>query len=112
MKVTATSKDERVQTQKASLVADIVRGKTVDEALNLLRFMPWPAAKAVAKTIKSAAANAENNYQMLASDLKVISIDIGKGHVLKRFRPQARGRVAPMLRRSTNIAVVVAGEEE
>ena len=111
MKVRAVGKDVHISHQKVSLVTDAVRGKSVQEALALLRFMPTPAARAVAKVVKSAAANAENNYQLLPADLKISSIYSGKGHVARRFRPQARGRVAPILRRSSHIVVVVAGEE-
>ena len=93
------------------MVMDVVRGKRVHEALTILKFMPTPTAKAVAKTVKSAAANAENNYQMVPADLKIVSILAEKGHVEKRLRPQARGREAPILRRSCHIHVVVAGEE-
>lgn len=111
MKVQAVSKDVGISPLKVRMVMDVVRGKRVHEALTILKFMPTPAAKAVAKTVKSAAANAENNYQMVPAELKIVSILAEKGHVAKRFRPQARGRAAPILRRSCHIHVVVAGEE-
>lgn len=111
MRVRAESKDAGFSPQKARLVVDLVRGKKVDEALAILRFLKTPIARTVAKVIKSAAANAENNYQMNPSELKVVSISADKGHTLKRFRPQSRGRHSPILKRSSNITVFVAEEE-
>ncbi|MDO8472540.1 MAG: 50S ribosomal protein L22 [Dehalococcoidia bacterium] len=111
MQVRAVSKDVGLSPRKVALVMDAVRGKHVHEALAVLRFIPTPGARALAKTIKSAAANAENNFQMLPSDLKIVGLFAEKGHFAKRFRPQARGRVAPLLRRACHIHVVVAGEE-
>ncbi len=112
MKVAAISKDVRVSPRKVKLIVDMVRGKKVDEALTILKFSPTPAARAVAKVIKSAAANAENNFQMEPTGLKVTDISANEGHTLKRFRPQARGRVSPILKRCTHISVFVAEEEE
>lgn len=111
MRVRAISKDVGISPWKVRLVLDTVRGKGVGEALTILRFSPSPAARPVAKVIKSAVANAENNFQMAPSDLKVVDIYANKGHTLKRIRPQARGRVNRILRRSSNITVVVVGEE-
>jgi len=90
----------------------MVRGKKVDEALKILGFVPTPTAKAVAKVIKSAASNAENNFQMSAADLRITEIFADKGHTLKRYRPQSRGRVSPILKRASNITVFVTEEEE
>jgi len=106
------AKDIGISPEKVRLVTNIVRGKKVDEALTILRFLPTPAAKAVAKVIESAAANAENNFQMPAPDLKIADIFADKGHVLKRFRPQSRGRISPILKRSSHITVFVTEEEK
>jgi len=112
MKVASVSKDVRVSSRKVKLIVDMVRGKKVDEALTILRFLPRTlAAQAVAKTIKSAAANAENNFQMEPTGLKITDIFANEGHTFKRFRAQARGRVNPILKRSTHINVFVAEEE-
>ena len=108
MKVQSISKDVGIPPRKVRLIVDMVRGKPVDEALTILKFVPSPAARAVAKVIKSAAANAENNYEMTPSDLKVVEIHANEGHTLKRFRPQGRGRVSPILKRSTHISVYVS----
>jgi large subunit ribosomal protein L22 len=110
MKVRAVAKDVGISPQKVRLVMNMVRGRKVDEALTILNFSPTPTAKAVAKVIKSAAANAENNFQMLPAELKITDIFADQGHTLKRFRPQSRGRVSPILKRSSNITVFV--EEE
>jgi large subunit ribosomal protein L22 len=86
----------------------MVRGKKVEDALNMLRFASSPNARIVAKTIKSAAANAENNYQMTPADLKVIKITADEARTLKRFKPRARGRANQILKRSSHITVVVS----
>jgi large subunit ribosomal protein L22 len=112
MKVKATGNDIGIPPRKVKLIVDMVRGKPVDEALTILRFVPSPAARAVAKVIKSAASNAENNYEMVMSDLKVVEIHANEGRTLKRFRPQGRGRISPILKRSTHIVVAVSEGEK
>ena len=112
MKVRAIAKDVGISPRKARLAIDTVRGKKVNEALTILRFLSGPTGKVVAKVIKSAVANAENNFQMAPSDLRVVDIYAGEGHTLKRFRPQARGRASPILKRSSHITVFVAEEEK
>ncbi len=111
MKVRAIAKDVGISPRKVKLVVDMVRGKKVEDALTVLKFAPTPAAQAVAKVVKSASANAENNYQMMPSELKIVYITANEGHTFKRYRSQARGRVSPMLRRSSNITVLVSDEE-
>ena len=110
MEVRAVSKDTGISPRKVRPVVDMVRGKKVDEALALLQFAPTPTARLVAKVVKSAAANAENNYQMDPAELKIVSIFADEARTLKRFRPRARGRANPILKRSSHITVVV-GEE-
>ena len=112
MKVRAVAKDVGISPQKVRLVINMVRGRKVDEALTVLKFLPTPTAKAVAKVIKSAVANAESNFQMSPADLRITDIFADKGHTLKRYRPQSRGRVSPILKRSSNITVLVTEEEE
>ena len=108
MEVKAVAKDTGISPLKIRPLVDMVRGKGVDEALSILRFTPTPAARTVAKTIKSAAANADNNFQMVPADLKIIAIFADKAQTLKRFRPRARGRASPILKRSSHITVIVA----
>ena len=108
MEVKAVSKDTGVSPRKMRLIVDMVKGKKVEEALNILKFAPTPNAVVVAKTIKSAAANAENNYQMTPSELKIVKITADEARMLKRFRPRARGRANEILKRSSHITVVVS----
>ena len=112
MKVRAMAKDVGIPPRKVKLVVDMVRGRRVNEALTILKFSPTPAARAVTKVIKSAAANAENNFQMAPSELRIAEIFADEGQTLKRYRPQARGRVSPILKRSTHISVFVSEEGE
>lgn len=107
----AVAKDIGISPRKVRLVIDLVRGKKIDEALALLKFAPTPTARAVAKVVKSAAANAENNFQLSPSDLKIVKIFADEARTLKRYRPGARGRVNPILKRSSHITVIVAEEE-
>lgn len=93
---------------KVRLIADMVRGKDVEEALNLLRFSPRAAAKEVAKTIASAAANADANHGLGRAELFVAEIRADEGPTLRRGRAAARGRSMPMLRRSSHITVVLS----
>ena len=110
MEVSATAKYIRVSPRKVRPVVDAVRGKKVDEALTILRFSPTPAARVVAKVIRSASANAENNFQMSPQDLRIVNIFADEGSTLKRYHARARGRVGPILKRSSHITVIV--EEE
>ncbi len=111
MEVRAVAKDTGIAPRKVRLLVDMVRGRKVDEALTLLRFAPTPTARVVAKTVKSAAANAENNFQMSPSDLKIVTIFADEARSLKRFRPRARGRANHIRKRSSHITVIVAEQE-
>ena len=111
MEVKAVAKDIGIPSRKVRLLADMIRGKTVDEALTLLKFASSPTARVVAKVVKSAAANAENNFQM-SPNLRIVSIFVDEARALKRFYPRARGRVSPILKRSSHITVVIAEQEE
>jgi len=111
MEVRAVAKNVRISASKARLMADMVRGKKVEEALTMLLFTPSPTAGVVAKTIKSAAANAQNGFQMAPETLRISTIFVDKGLTMKRFRSAARGRVAPILKRSCHITVVVSEQE-
>jgi large subunit ribosomal protein L22 len=110
MEVTARAKHIRTSPRKLRLIADTVRGKKVEEALIILRFLPSPSARTISKVVKSAAANAENNFEMTPSDLKIVSISVDGGPTLKRYRAGPRGRAKPILKRSSHITVVVAEE--
>ncbi|RPJ63217.1 MAG: 50S ribosomal protein L22 [Dehalococcoidia bacterium] len=110
MRVGAVAKDIGIPSRKVRLVVDMVRGKKVEDAINILKFTHTAAAKVVAKVIQSASANAENNFQLDPADLKVVYIVADEGHTLKRYRPQSRGRFSPILKRATHIKVFVSEE--
>jgi len=111
MEVRAIAKDTGISPRKVRPLVDVVRGKKVDEALTILRFAPTPTARVVAKVVKSAVANAENNFQMSPSDLKIVNVFADEARSLKRFRPRARGRASHILKRSSHITVIVAEVE-
>lgn len=110
MRVAATAKNIRVSPRKVRLILDQVKGKRVGEALSMLRYLPSPTARTVAKVVRSAAANAENTYQMLPAALKVVEAYANEGKTMKRFRPRSRGRASPILKRSSHITVIVDEE--
>ena len=112
MEVKAIAKDTGISADKMRPLADMVRGKKVDEALTMLKFAPTPNSRIVAKTVKSAAANAENNFQMVPSDLKIVKVFVDEARTMKRFRPRARGRASRILKRSSHITVIVTEQEE
>ena len=111
MEVRALANNQPVAPRKVRLLLDMVRGRTVDEALSLLEFMPQPSARIVWKVIKSAAANAENNFDLNPDGLKIKSAIAGDARTLKRYRARSRGRMAPVLKRYSHIEVVVEGDE-
>ena len=112
MEVKAVARNTGISSRKVRLLVDMVRGKKVDEALAILKFAPSPLARVVAKTVKSAAANAENNFQMEPSDLRVVKIYANQARVMKRFRPVSRGRAHRIIKRSSHITVIVAEAQE
>jgi large subunit ribosomal protein L22 len=107
MEVSATAKYLPVSARKVRLVLDQLPGKRIDEAMVMLRFLPTPHARLVEKVVKSAAANAENNYALDADELRIKRAYAGEARTLKRFKAKARGRVAPILRRTSHVTVVV-----
>jgi large subunit ribosomal protein L22 len=111
MEVRAVAKDIPISPRKVRLVVDAVRGRKVDEALNMLRFMPQNAAKDVYKVVKSAAANAENNYNLDADTLWIQRIYADDGRTLKRLWRRNMGRANRVLKRSSHITVVVEDRE-
>ena len=102
----------RISPKKANLVAGMVRGRKVNESLNLLKFMPKKGAKILYKVIHSAASNAKNNFKQSMDDLVVTKILVTKGPTYKRSLPISRGRVHPILKRTSHITVEVAPAEE
>lgn len=111
MEVRAIAKDTGISPRKVRPLVDMVRGKKVDDALTILKFAPTPTARVVAKAVKSAAASAENNFQMSPTELKIVKIFADEARTIKRFRPRARGRANTILKRSSHITVVVTEVE-
>ncbi|MBI2848281.1 MAG: 50S ribosomal protein L22 [Chloroflexi bacterium] len=111
MDVRAIAKNTGVSARKVRLLADLVRGKKVNEALALLRFVPSPNAGLVAKAIKSAAANAENTFQLSPDDLRISRIYADGARTLKRYLPRSRGRASEIKKRSSHITVIVSDQE-
>ncbi len=111
MRVSATARYLRGSTRKTRLVTAAIKGKPVEEATALLRFMPQAAARDVARVLKSAAANAENNKQLDPASLFISSAYVDEGPTLKRFRPRAQGRAYRIRKRTSHITVVVESRE-
>lgn len=111
VEVRAVARHVRVSPQKVRLVLATIRGKPFNEAVAILRYLPHKGARPVSKVLKSAAANAESNFNMDPESLVVISAQADAGRTLKRYRPRARGRVNQILKRSSHITVTVAEQE-
>ncbi len=109
MSVRAIAKNVRISPRKVSLVASLVRNRSVDDAIAILEYTPKKAAIAVKKTILSAKANAVTNHNYLAKDLKITQISVTPGRALKRYRPVARGSAHPFKRKSSHIYVLIDG---
>ena len=110
MSVQATAKGVRMSPRKVAVVAALVRGRTVEEALTILEHTPRRSALAVSKVIASAKANADHNHGLKPGTLTITEITVNHGPRLKRFRPAAHGRALPFMRRTSHIKVTVDGE--
>ena len=107
MKVSAVMRGQRLSAQKGRLVADLVRGKPVEQALNILAFSPKKGAKLIKQALESAIANAEHNEGADIDELKVASIYVDKGPVLKRSGTAAKGRGVRIMKPTCHITVTV-----
>ncbi len=111
MQVRAIARRVRLSPRKAQLVVETIRGRPASEALAILQFTPNAAARVIWKVVRSAMANAENNYGLDPSDLYVVSATADQGPSLPRmYRPKARGQAGIVRRRTTHITVVVDDE--
>ena len=108
METTAKLRGARLSAQKARLVADQVRGQSVEEALDILKFSPKKGAEIIRKVLESAIANAEHNDGADIDELKVSTIFVDEGMTMKRIMPRAKGRADRILKRSCHITVKVA----
>jgi large subunit ribosomal protein L22 len=107
MNIQAVAKNVRVSPRKVRLVADAIRNLGVIDAMNLLQAQEQQAAKSLAKTLKSAVANAVNNAKLDSTNLFISTIMINQGQSFKRFRPSTRGRIHPYKKRGSNITIIV-----
>lgn len=108
--VRASAKGVRQSPRKIGLVASLVRGRSVADALTILEFTPKRAAKPVAKIIAAAKANAVNNHGLAEASLQITQLQVTAGPRLKRFNPAAMGRALPYQKKSSHILVEVSGE--
>lgn len=97
----------RISPRKVEVVLDQIRGKSIDEALAILRYLPQKGARITEKVIQSAAANAENNHDMIRDNLYVAQIFANQGPTMKRYKARAQGRANLIRKRSTHISVVL-----
>ena len=104
----ATARTVRIAPRKVRLVIDLIRGKNVAEAFSILQFTPRGASPVIAKVLKSAVANAENNFDLDREDLYVSKAIANEGPTLKRFRPRAKGSASPINKRTSHITIVVS----
>ena len=111
MEVKAIARNTGLPAAKVRPLVGMLRGKPVDQALTILKFTPTPKAKVIAKVVRSAVANAENNFQMDPADLKIVKIYVDEAIRLRRFRARSRGRASPIRKQSSHITVVVAEQE-
>ena len=110
--VRASARYVRIAPRKARLVADQVRGMHIEQARALLQFSPRSAALDIQKLIDSAAANAENNHDLVGDEMRITSITVDEGPTLRRFRPRALGRATPINKRTSHIAVALTPVED
>ena len=113
MQVRASARGVRMSPRKVQLVVDVIRGRPAEEALAVLRFLPQSAARAVYKVVRSAMANAENNYSLDPAALRVAVATADQGPSYPpRYRPKARGQAGIIKRRTTHITIVVDDEPD
>ena len=106
-KAEATLKYARISSRKVKIVADLIRGKQVDEALAIIKFTPKASSEVLEKLLKSAIANAENNHNMAHEKLYVADIYANQGPTLKRIRPAAKGSAVRIRKRTSHITIVL-----
>jgi ribosomal protein L22 len=110
--VHASARYVRIAPRKARLIADQIRGLHIEKARALLQFSPRSAAEDIQKLLNSAAANAENNHDLIGDEMRVSSITVDEGPTLRRFRPRAMGRATPINKRTSHIAVALTPAED
>jgi large subunit ribosomal protein L22 len=107
MEVKAITRYVRIAPRKARLVTELIKGKPVEEALTILRYVPKKAARLVDKTLRSAVANAEQNPNIDVDTLYIKRIFVDGGPTMKRWRPRAMGRATKIIKRTSHITVIL-----
>jgi large subunit ribosomal protein L22 len=111
MEVKSVAQNTGISASKMKLLVDLVRGKSVNEALIILRFTPSPHAQIIAKVVKTASADAEKLHNISVENLTVKQIYADEATTLRRFKARSRGRASPILKRSSHITVIVGDQE-
>lgn len=111
MPVRSIAKGVTISPRKVSVVASLVRGRSVEDALTILEHTPRRSALAVKKAILSAQANAEHNHNYKPGSLHIIELSVTPGPRLKRYKPAAHGRALPFQKKTSHIRVIVEGEQ-
>ena len=111
MSVRAIGKGVRISPRKMAVVASLVRGRSVSDALVILEHTPRRAAKVISKVVAAARANASHNHNFKPDSLQIVEISVTPGMRLKRFRPAAQGRALPYQHKTSHIRVVVDGDK-
>ncbi len=109
--VRASARYVRVAPRKARLIADQVRGLHIEKARALLQFSSRGAARDIQKLVDSAAANAENNHDLVADEMRIAEIVVDEGPTLRRYRPRALGRATKINKRTSHISLALTPEE-
>ncbi len=112
MQVVAKLNNLRISARKTRLVADLIRGRKLDEARNVLRFLTKRGAKPFLKLLESAAANARNNFQLEEKNLYLAKILVDDGPKLKRWRPRSRGRAFPIQKKTSHLTIILETKEK
>ena len=104
---TATLKYARISSRKVKIVADLIKGKDIDEAIAILKYTPKASSEMLEKLLKSAIANAENNHNMTHEKLYIADIYANQGPTLKRIRPAAKGSAVRIRKRTSHVTIVL-----
>lgn len=112
MEAKAVAKYVRMSPSKLKPIADLVRGKDLNEALNILKFTPGKGSEIIEKVVNSAAANAENNLDLNPDELYVAEVYANQGPTMKRWRAGAQGRASMILKRSSHVGVILKEKED
>lgn len=112
MEAKSVARYVRIAPRKVRIVMDLVRGKSIADALAVLKFTPKAASPIIEKVLKSAVANAEHNYDMDVNNLYISQAFADQGPTIKRFRPRAQGRASRINKKTSHITIVVAEKKE